>query len=439
MSTRRIQQGLFDALAAPVEDWAAIICTSAAVRGVVEQELHAARDYIAQRFQAGRVPMPQLPLIPLGIHTERFAHDPAARRRLRAEYGIGDDDIAVMSMGRLNVFEKMHPVPLYIALQRAAEATGKKVHLLMSGWFAEDASESIFRQGAAAFAPDIGVTFPDGRDPALRHALWSAADIFALPVDNIQETFGLVPVEAMAAGLPVVCSEWNGFRDTIEDGVTGYRIRTLMAAGGSGQALANRFEDHADTYLQYLGAVQQRTVVDIAALADALSVLISSPEKRRRMGQAGRAHAAGRYDWAAIIPLYHELWSDLHARRRQGQPTTPRKPHGPANPTSIDPFRLYRGYPTQVLSGATMLTARAALSGSQLKALMEQTGAMDLRRMVAPGSSVLAVHGLIHQHGPIRFDALVAQSDLSVVRTEAIVLWLLKFDLVQMSGPEAAT
>ena len=92
-----------------------------------------------------------------------------------------------------------------------------------------------------------------------------------------------------------------------------------------------------------------------------------------------------------------------------------------------------------MLSGATALTARAALSGSQLKALMEQTGAMDLRRMVAPGSSVLAVHGLIHQNGPIRFDALVAQADMSVVRTEAIVLWLLKFDQVQMSGPDAAT
>ena len=37
--------------------------------------------------------------------------------------------------------------------------------------------------------------------------------------DNIQETFGLTPVEAMAAGLPCVMSDWDGYRDTVRDGV----------------------------------------------------------------------------------------------------------------------------------------------------------------------------------------------------------------------------
>ena len=56
---------------------------------------------------------------------------------------------------------------------------------------------------------------------------WAAADIFLSLVDNPQETFGLAPVEAMAAGVPVVVSDWDGYRYTVSDGVEGFRISTL--------------------------------------------------------------------------------------------------------------------------------------------------------------------------------------------------------------------
>ena len=47
--------------------------------------------------------------------------------------------------------------------------------------------------------------------------LWAAADVFLSLVDNIQETFGITPLEAMAAGLPVVASDWDGYRYTMRD------------------------------------------------------------------------------------------------------------------------------------------------------------------------------------------------------------------------------
>jgi glycogen synthase len=46
--------------------------------------------------------------------------------------------------------------------------------------------------------------------------------------DNIQETFGLTPLEAMAAGLPVIVGDWDGYKDTVRDGVDGFRIPSLM-------------------------------------------------------------------------------------------------------------------------------------------------------------------------------------------------------------------
>ena len=49
-------------------------------------------------------------------------------------------------------------------------------------------------------------------------------------VDNPQETFGLAVAEAMAAGVPLVVSDWNGYRDLVRDGIDGFRVPTSWAS-----------------------------------------------------------------------------------------------------------------------------------------------------------------------------------------------------------------
>jgi glycosyltransferase involved in cell wall biosynthesis len=432
VSTRRIMDGLIDAAAAPVEAWDAIICTSRAVQEVVRTEIDEIESYLRRRFAAGRVPRPQLPVIPLGIDTDQFAHDAAARKRLRTALGIDDDRIAVMSMGRLSVFEKMHPAPLMLALERAAQETGAKITLLMVGWFGNETSERLHREAAAELAPSITVEFPDGKDEDLRYEIWSAADIFALPVDNIQETFGLAPVEAMAAGLPVVCSDWNGFRDTVDHGVTGFRARTLMSRPGHGQRIANRFEDGSDGYHQYLGFVHQRTQVDVGEMAEAFATLIRDPEQRAAMGAAGRARAERLYDWGAVIPQYQALWADLNARRARGLPTSGREQGEPANPAAMDPFQLYRGYPTGVLPVTAHLSAERTLSVEEIDHLVDLTGARSIRRIVTKSPAIAEVHALIREGGPIRLDEVQKAAGLEPATTEGVVLWLAKYDLIRV-------
>src|SRR5262249_13379848 len=146
---------------------------------------------------------------------------------------------------------KAHPTPLYRGLSRAARKTGRKVHLLMAGWAAHPAVRQAFLDGARVLAPNVRVSLLDGTDPAIRHNVWHAADVFASLSDNIQETCGLVILEAQASGLPVVASDWNGYRDLVVVGRTGLLVPTQMLPGATATATARLLlgEGNYDNFL----------------------------------------------------------------------------------------------------------------------------------------------------------------------------------------------
>ena len=82
------------------------------------------------------------------------------------------------------------------------------------------------KQAATELCPDVDVRVLDGQNLALGALARAASDMALSLVDCLQETFGLTPIEAMASGLPVVVSDWNGYRDTVVEGQTGHRIAT---------------------------------------------------------------------------------------------------------------------------------------------------------------------------------------------------------------------
>ena len=131
---------------------------------------------------------------------------------------------------------------------------------------------------------------------------WAAADLFLSLVDNPQETFGLAPVEAMAAGLPVVVSDWDGYRYTVSDGVEGFRVPTLapLLMPEQGEELASQHDHGLLTYQDYVGAVAQHVAVDTEAAAAAIARLAEDPALRQRMGEAGRQTVQQRFDWPVV-------------------------------------------------------------------------------------------------------------------------------------------
>jgi glycosyltransferase involved in cell wall biosynthesis len=356
---------------APIQPWDAIICTSQSVYATLTQTIDRYEDYLRQRLGATTFRRPQLPVIPLGVDLERVASGAQAesfRRVQRALLGIGNDEVVFLFLGRLSYHAKAHPLPMFLALEQAARRTGKKLRLILAGWFANDVLERTFLQGAANYCPSVKLHVVDGRKPETREQIWFAADVFTSLSDNIQETFGLTPIEAMAAGLPLVISDWNGYRDTVQHGVQGFLIPTVMPPAGCGEEMAIRFAARADTYDRYIAHQSQCTAVDVAACAEAYVQLIENPSLRKQLGDAGRSRAREVFSWQTIIRAYEDLWAELAARRASALLPS-RDANTPWHPLRQDPLALFAGYATKHLTDGVMLRSRAQSHADLIKLL----------------------------------------------------------------------
>lgn len=375
---------LAELITAPVQPWDAVICTSTAVKDNVTRLLRAQVDYLKDRLGITRLVLPQFPVIPLGIHTQDFAFSTDQRASARASLGADEHTLVILFMGRLSFHAKAHPLAMYQALEAAAQATGKLVVLVECGWHANEFIVKAYADAAHLACPSVRVVTLDGRKAEDRQTAWAGADIFCSLSDNIQETFGIVPIEAMAAGIPVVVSDWDGYKDTVRDGVDGFRIPTLMPQAGLGGDLALRHALDIDTYDMYCGHACSLVAVDAQATTEAFIRLFQSPELRKRMGEAGRQRARVVYDWASIIPQYEALWAQLTEIRKVQAPVLKPLPH--PWPARMDPFHAFASYPTRTLSEQTLLGLVNADADTALKRTLawRQLAMIDFAKVILP-------------------------------------------------------
>jgi hypothetical protein len=190
-----------DMVVAPVQPWDALVCTSRAVASALEEVLGAEEARLAARLGATRFPRPLLPVIPLGVDAADFASREEWRVAWRVRLGIAAEEVVVLYVGRLSRHGKAHPLPMLAALGRAARRLRQQLHLILAGWWLHPPEEALWREQAAVFCPEVRLHLLDGRDETVRREIRSAADMFTLLADNVQESFGLAPVEAMAKAL----------------------------------------------------------------------------------------------------------------------------------------------------------------------------------------------------------------------------------------------
>ncbi len=370
-ASQNVTDMLADLITAPIEPWDCLICTSTAVRASVETQLQAVSADLEERLGATRLPKPWLTTIPLGVNVDDFARSPEQRAAWRQDLDIPQDAIVVLYVGRFNPHAKMNPIPMAMALQRAAEASSRPIAWVQAGWSGSDGHEKTYHAETQRFCPDVLYRVVDGRKPETRFSIWSVGDIFISLSDNIQETFGLTPVEAMAAGLPCVVSDWDGYRDTVRHGVDGFRISTYAPRAGMGEDLAYRHASGWLNYDGYVGAASQLTAVDVGEAAKALLALIENADLRARMGEAAQVRACTVFDWSAVVPQYEGLWAEMNRLRQAAtQAPAPRRDLA-LNPRRLDPFLLFGGYATEWFTPSTFVTLTPGQSRAALQFLLD--------------------------------------------------------------------
>jgi glycosyltransferase involved in cell wall biosynthesis len=350
-ATKTVMQTLFDIRSAPQMPWDAMICTSQAVQASIRRLMELAEAHLSQRFPGAVLPArPLLPVIPLGVTCDDFTPDPGLGQAMRDRIGAAPGDVVAVTIARLTPDEKFDPLPLFLAMELAAGEVaafgGGKLHLVLCGQFREPQWEAIYQTAAAALMPSCGYHTLDGGNPDDRKATLSGGNIFVFPIDNLQETFGLAPIEAMAAGLPVIVTDWDGMKDTVTPEV-GFRIPTELPRAGLSTYVSQRFLGGTDAYVQYLSQMSAMTPFDVAACARALVTLATDPDLCARMGAMGRARAQALYDWRVIIPQMQDLWGEqaamlAHARKTPNPSFAPRDPALiPVGPAVEEMFAAY--------------------------------------------------------------------------------------------------
>jgi glycosyltransferase involved in cell wall biosynthesis len=277
-----------------------VITTSTAGRVAVQAILDDIGRFMMARLNLESVPKVNITQIPLAVDDGFLFPQEKEEARLALKLPLGAT--IILYLGRLSQVYKADLEPLIVTFKRLSVEYDDL--LLMIG--GHD-TETDYAGRVMTVASEYGVAhkviirtnFPYCEKPTL----YSAADIFVSPVDSVQETFGLSILEAMASGLPVVASDWSGYREIVVHGVTGLLVPTLWNSEAS-EAVSEvaAFPLRTEHYLA------QQTVIDLAELYRSLKILVADPGLRLRFGECGRTRVGSHFSWASVMKIYQELW-----------------------------------------------------------------------------------------------------------------------------------
>ncbi|SFP38519.1 Phosphatidylinositol alpha-mannosyltransferase [Geodermatophilus dictyosporus] len=191
-------------------------------------------------------------VIPNGVHVAPFAQGPSLPGHTR-----GVDGPTIGFLGRYD--EPRKGLPVLLEAMRTVVREHPGARLLVAGRGDPGALRDALGDDLAPSVAVLGEISEADKAAFLR-----SVDVYCAP-NLLGESFGVVLIEAMAAGAPIVASDLDAFARVLEDGAAGVLVRRG----------------------------------DSAALARALSDLLADPGRRARLSAAGQAAAAG-YDWQVV-------------------------------------------------------------------------------------------------------------------------------------------
>ncbi len=217
----------------------------------------------------------KIEVVPAGVDTSIFhSRD---RAEVRRQLGLPDLDTPILLfVGRIERLKGIDTLLESVAVV-SRFCTGRDIKVLIVGGGGQTETENAELKRIVQLHRDLNleeqVEFVGSKSQEMLPLYYSAADVTIMP--SHYESFGLVAVESMASGTPVIASNVGGLSFTVKDGETGYLVPE---------------ENHF-------------------ALAEKVYDLLKNPDLRLRMGEEAARHAQ-QYSWgniaSQIIDVYDE-------------------------------------------------------------------------------------------------------------------------------------
>lgn len=232
----------------------------------------------AQLLWLYRADRRKIDIVPPGVDSERFT--PIPRDEARARLDIKADQKLMLFVGRIEPLKAVDTIIEAIDIIRA-----ESPHLTDNLTFAiiggdpdnpADTELSRLRRLSKSLNLNDVVDFLGAKDHKLLPYFYSAAEAVIMPSDY--ESFGMVALEAMSSGTPVIASEVGGLAFLVRDGETGFLV----------------------------------PVRDPRALASRIQTLLENPQKQREMGENAVA-LAQKYGWSHIKDRLLNIFQELTA------------------------------------------------------------------------------------------------------------------------------
>lgn len=220
---------------------------------------------IAEHLAEGIGQREQYRVVFSGIDTHPYEEAVHNREQTREALGIRPEEIVVGGVGRL---EPVKGFTYFVAMAEALKAVGQALRFMLVG---DGGLRAELEQQAETAG--VSIEFLGLREDI--PTIMAAFDILVVP--SINEGMGRVILEAGAAGVPVVASRVGGIPDIVDDGETG-----LLTPPRAPEALA-----------------------------EALQLLIQSPERRRLMGATARAKIVPHYSLEQMVQRIETVYEEL--------------------------------------------------------------------------------------------------------------------------------